>query len=768
MNELNEAQQTAVSYCSGPALVIAGAGSGKTRVITYKLAHLISQGWDPHRLYALTFTNKAAREMRQRVEQMLGGGVANAIKLGTFHSVCGRLLRIYAHHLGFSNQFSIYDTSDTKSLVRSCIKDLDLSDKIYTVKLVMNRISEAKNLLISPQAYAANTEIRRFDSSCHQGEMYQLYSLYTQRCKQNNAMDFDDLLYQLNVLIRDFPQVHEQIKQSIDYLLIDEYQDTNTAQFELSKRLVEGHQRIFAVGDDAQSIYSFRGARIANILSFRETFAGAKLFKLEQNYRSTEHIVETANALIAHNEQRIPKHVFTKQGKGEKLSLYHYTSGIEEAHGIVDLISELHDEDGVPLSSQAILYRTNAQSRVFEEVLRQRAIPYNVYGGTAFYGRAEIKNVLAYLQLIVNPHDDMALLRALGYPKKGIGAKTIERFELYAASAEPRLSLFDAMCRALETDTPEDLKLSNGTRNKVASFVNQIADLTTAYTRQATLQGWLAYIIRESGIAAEMTRDDSVEGRARLENVQEFISSATEFEKGYKSDPFNADADTPLGLHTMTAFTQQIPLLTDQDKERDERDADQLQLMTIHSAKGLEFEHVYIAGVEETLLPSSTGGGDRVQVEEERRLLYVAITRAMRHCTLSYTSIRTRNGKPELMIPSRFLKELSTEHCVHLDLSMPVGSQQSTYGRGVYLSTSRTTEQRPSERRSIPLANQQPANPSASVEGYSMGDRVQHPSFGRGVVMRAEQSGIGGKLTIRFDDGVTRDVLVRYTKIEKL
>lgn len=768
LTALNEAQRAAVVYNEGPALVIAGAGSGKTRVITYKLAHLVDQGWNPQRLYALTFTNKAAGEMRSRVSEMLGEGIAYRLRMGTFHSICGRILRRYAPLLGYSQDYSIYDTSDTKALIRNCIKELDLSDKSYTPTRVLKRISDAKNMLISPQAYAANQEIRKYDTMNHEGELYKLYSLYTQRCKESNSMDFDDLLFLLNVLIRDFPEAHQEIKSGIDFLLIDEYQDTNTSQFELARHLVADHNRIFAVGDDAQSIYSFRGARIANILSFKQAFAGAKLFKLEQNYRSTGHIVSSANALIEHNQQRIPKEVYTDLGEGEKLQLYHYTSSDEEATRLIDIITQRHDEEQIPLSDQTILYRTNAQSRKFEEVLLSEGIPYVIYGGMAFYARAEIKDAIAYLQLIINPHNELALRRAIAYPRKGIGDKTLERVALYAQQHSPQLSLYDALCAAIDSaDSADPVGLSRGVRNKIASFVNLIDSLATAYQQYAKLEEWIAHILRESGIVAELTREDTVESQAKLDNLKEFVSSASEFEARYRQDPLNLFAEEPLGTELLSAFAQQIPLLTNQDQDNVEQQSgvalqDRLQLMTIHAAKGLEFPYVYIAGVEENLLPSSRSLDTAEMIEEERRLLYVGITRAQKLCTLSYTSIRTRNGKTELMIPSRFIAELPRTHYTLHEEAAPIGTSQ-------WLTA---TSQRPTANSQQPtpqqmLAKSSPVNALESLDGYHVGDRVRHPRHGDGEIQRIE-SAMGGKLTIHFDDGRTREVLIRYTHLDHI
>ena len=781
LTALNEAQRAAVVYNEGPALVIAGAGSGKTRVITYKLAHLVDQGWNPQRLYALTFTNKAAGEMRSRVSEMLGEGIAYRLRMGTFHSICGRILRRYAPLLGYSQDYSIYDTSDTKALIRNCIKELDLSDKNYTPTRVLKRISDAKNMLISPQAYAANQEIRKYDTMNHEGELYKLYSLYTQRCKESNSMDFDDLLFLLNVLIRDFPEAHQEIKGGIDFLLIDEYQDTNTSQFELARHLVADHNRIFAVGDDAQSIYSFRGARIANILSFKQAFAGAKLFKLEQNYRSTGHIVSSANALIEHNQQRIPKEVYTDLGEGEKLQLYHYTSSDEEATRLIDIITQRHDEEQIPLSDQTILYRTNAQSRKFEEVLLSEGIPYVIYGGMAFYARAEIKDAIAYLQLIINPHNELALRRAIAYPRKGIGDKTLEKVALYAQQQSPQLSLYDALCAAIDSADP--VGLSRGVRNKIASFVNLIDSLATAYQHYAKLEEWIAHILRESGIVAELTREDSVESQAKLDNLKEFVSSASEFEARYRQDPLNLFAEEPLDTELLSAFAQQIPLLTNQDQDNVEQHSgatpqDRLQLMTIHAAKGLEFPYVYIAGVEENLLPSSRSLDTAEMIEEERRLLYVGITRAKKLCTLSYTSIRTRNGKTELMIPSRFIAELPRAHYTLHEEAAPIGTSVSSYATSFQPTNySSPATQRPtasptstsssSATAQQMLAKSSPVNALESLDGYHVGDRVRHSRHGDGRIERIE-SAMGGKLTIHFDDGRTREVLIRYTHLDHI
>ena len=652
--ELNPAQAEAVLYDDGPALVIAGAGSGKTRVLTYKLAHLLEEGYDPHKLMALTFTNKAAREMLSRVESMVGSRDTFRMKLGTFHSVFSRYLRIYAPLLGFTPNFSIYDTSDSKSLVKRIVKDMMLDPKAYTPKLVLGRISHCKNNLITPEGYAAGGEYAEYDYRRGVPMLHSVYAAYVAQCRQANAMDFDDLLYYFNILLRDHPEVQAECAASVDYLLIDEYQDTTPSQYLIARRLVEAKQRIFAVGDDAQSIYSFRGASMQNILTFTHTFPSARLFKLEENYRSSQRIVALANSLIEHNVHRIKKDVFSNRAKGEKIDLYEMESGYREAQHVVESIYKRyckHSETSYGFF--AILYRTNAQSRLFEDQLRQAGIPYRIYGGIAFYSRAEIKNVLAYLQLIANPHNNEAFERAAKYPRKGIGDKTLS---LIRTEANNSKSSFFAAAESLIA-RPDALPSS--ARTKLTAYLELIRDIT--YNPEGkTLVEWVQSILVRSQILDTLRADTSIEGHTQLENVNEFVSGVQEFEDETSADGLFFERGETTSLHDLLVlFLQGVTLITDNLETGENADA--VHLMTIHAAKGLEFDYVYIVGLEEGLFPSILSAEEE-NIEEERRLLYVAITRAKEYCSISFARYRAINGMTEYMIPSRFLRDLDMRY----------------------------------------------------------------------------------------------------------
>ena len=794
--ELNPAQAEAVLYDDGPALVIAGAGSGKTRVLTYKLAHLLEEGYDPHKLMALTFTNKAAREMLSRVESMVGS-------LGTFHSVFSRYLRIYAPLLGFTPNFSIYDTSDSKSLVKRIIKEMALDPKFYTPKLVLGRISHCKNNLITPEGYAAGGEYAEYDYRRGVPMLHSLYAAYVAQCRQANAMDFDDLLYYFNILLRDHPDVQAECAASVDYLLIDEYQDTNPSQYLIARRLVESKQRIFAVGDDAQSIYSFRGASMQNILTFTHTFPSARLFKLEENYRSSQRIVALANSLIEHNVHRIKKEVFSNRAKGEKIDLYEMESGYREAQHVVESIYKRYcKHSDTSYGSFAILYRTNAQSRLFEDQLRQAGIPYRIYGGIAFYSRAEIKNVLAYLQLIANPHNNEAFERAAKYPRKGIGDKTLSLIR--AEAAESKTSLF----AAAESLIARPDTLSSTARTKLTAYLELIRDIT--YNPEAkTLVEWVQSILLRSQILDTLRADTSIEGHTQLENVNEFVSGVQEFEDETSADGLFFERGETTSLHDLLVlFLQGVTLITDNLETGENADA--VHLMTIHAAKGLEFDHVYIVGLEEGLFPSMLSAEEE-NIEEERRLLYVAITRAKEYCSISFARYRAINGMTEYMIPSRFLRDLDMRylnlHNCSADLKFTSRSNDfaplSSWGssknrRGEFgldfediaalnsspsqgekfpISEKKETSFAPSlqgasgSKRAIPIPYSQRKAPKGTPKGtvdFSVGDIVQHPTFGRGVVTSVLDKGENSKIQVNFDTAGEKTILIRFASLKKL
>ncbi|WP_314812712.1 ATP-dependent helicase [Porphyromonas endodontalis] len=801
--ELNPAQAEAVLYDDGPALVIAGAGSGKTRVLTYKLAHLLEEGYDPHKLMALTFTNKAAREMLSRVESMVGSRDTFRMKLGTFHSVFSRYLRIYAPLLGFTPNFSIYDTSDSKSLVKRIVKDMALDPKFYTPKLVLGRISHCKNNLITPEGYAAGGEYAEYDYRRGVPMLHSLYAAYVAQCRQANAMDFDDLLYYFNILLRDHPEVQAECAASVDYLLIDEYQDTNPSQYLIARRLVEAKQRIFAVGDDAQSIYSFRGASMQNILTFTHTFPSARLFKLEENYRSSQRIVALANSLIEHNVHRIKKEVFSNRAKGEKIDLYEMESGYREAQHVVESIYKRYcKHSDTSYGSFAILYRTNAQSRLFEDQLRQAGIPYRIYGGIAFYSRAEIKNVLAYLQLIANPHNNEAFERAAKYPRKGIGDKTLSLIR--AEAAESKTSLF----AAAESLIARPDALPSSARTKLTAYLELIRDIT--YNPEAkTLVEWVQSILLRSQILDTLRADTSIEGHTQLENVNEFVSGVQEFEDETSADGLFFERGETASLHDLLVlFLQGVTLITDNLETGENADA--VHLMTIHAAKGLEFDHVYIVGLEEGLFPSMLSAEEE-NIEEERRLLYVAITRAKEYCSISFARYRAINGMTEYMIPSRFLRDLDMKylnlHNCSADLKFtsrsndfsPLSSWESSKNRhgelgldfeditAINLSSSQgekipfskkkessfapSLQGASGSKRAIPIPYSQRKAPKGTPKGtvdFSVGDIVQHPTFGRGVVTSVLDKGENSKIQVNFDTAGEKTILIRFASLKKL
>ena len=801
--ELNPAQAEAVLYDDGPALVIAGAGSGKTRVLTYKLAHLLEEGYDPHKLMALTFTNKAAREMLSRVESMVGSRETFRMKLGTFHSVFSRYLRIYAPLLGFTPNFSIYDTSDSKSLVKRIIKEMALDPKFYTPKLVLGRISHCKNNLITPEGYAAGGEYAEYDYRRGVPMLHSLYAAYVAQCRQANAMDFDDLLYYFNILLRDHPDVQAECAASVDYLLIDEYQDTNPSQYLIARRLVEAKQRIFAVGDDAQSIYSFRGASMQNILTFTHTFPSARLFKLEENYRSSQRIVALANSLIEHNVHRIKKEVFSNRAKGEKIDLYEMESGYREAQHVVESIYKRYCKHSeTSYGSFAILYRTNAQSRLFEDQLRQAGIPYRIYGGIAFYSRAEIKNVLAYLQLIANPDNNEAFERAAKYPRKGIGDKTLSLIR--AEAAESKTSLF----AAAESLIARPDALPSSARTKLTAYLELIRDIT--YNPEAkTLVEWVQSILLRSQILDTLRADTSIEGHTQLENVNEFVSGVQEFEDETSADGLFFERGETASLHDLLVlFLQGVTLITDNLETGENADA--VHLMTIHTAKGLEFDYVYIVGLEEGLFPSMLSAEEE-NIEEERRLLYVAITRAKEYCSISFARYRAINGMTEYMIPSRFLRDLDMRylnlHNCSADLKFtsrsndfaPLSSWGSSKNRrgelGLDFEDIAALNSSPSQGEKFPISEKKESSFAPSLQGasgskraipipysqrkapkgtsngtvdFSVGDIVQHPTFGRGVVTSVLDKGENSKIQVNFDTAGEKTILIRFASLKKL
>ena len=652
LNDLNEAQRAAVEYIDGPSLVIAGAGSGKTRVLTYKIAYLLSQGMKPWSIMALTFTNKAAREMKERIGKLVGNDLAQHLYMGTFHSIFSRILRAEAEHIGFNNNFTIYDESDSRSLIKAIVKEMGLDDKKYKPAAVHAKISMAKNNLMSAAAYESDAAIFEQNKRAQMPEVGKIFVAYVQRCKQANAMDFDDLLTLTYQLFREHEDIRHKYAARFDYVLVDEYQDTNHVQMSIVMQLCQEKQRVCAVGDDSQSIYSFRGANIDNILNYQRQFQGTRLFKLEQNYRSTQTIVEAANSLIKHNRNQIPKDVFSENAKGEKIQYKPAYSDKEEAAIVAKDVKRIRREDGCQYSDFAILYRTNAQSRSFEEEFRKQGIPYRIYGGLSFYQRKEIKDIIAYFRLVANPDDEEAIKRIINYPARGIGATTV--LKIADCAHQNQVSFWEVI------GAPEryGLAVNKGTMNKLETFRLLISSfIERAQTTDVYELG--DAIIKESGISQDIMSGKDADDLARQENLEEFLSGMSAFveerrEEGRFDELFLQD------------YLQDVALLTDADSDGD-KDEPRVSLMTVHAAKGLEFPTVFVVGLEENIFPSPLSAASLRDLEEERRLLYVAITRAEKHCILTNAKNRWRYGKMEFDNPSRFIDEIDGKLIDSLD-----------------------------------------------------------------------------------------------------
>jgi DNA helicase-2/ATP-dependent DNA helicase PcrA len=779
LNELNEGQQKAVLYCDGPSLVIAGAGSGKTRVLTYKIAYLLEQGLDPWNILALTFTNKAAREMKERIGRLVGERRAHYLWMGTFHSIFLRILHTESDCLGFSHNFTVYDTADSKSLIRTIIKEMGLDEKVYKPATVQNRISNAKNRLVTPARYGANTEVYESDCKAHIPQVCDIYQHYWNRLKQADAMDFDDLLLYTYILFKEHPEVLAKYQDQFKFILVDEYQDTNYAQHCIVMQLGIHHGKVCVVGDDAQSIYSFRGAEIDNILNFTKVFNGAKIFKLEQNYRSTQTIVQAANSLIEKNMSRIPKDVFSKNEEGESIGLYQAYSDAEEAEIVANKIAELRRKEGLSYSDFAILYRTNAQSRVFEEVFRKRNMPYRVYGGLSFYQRKEIKDIIAYFRVVVNPHDEEAFKRIINYPARGIGDTTVGRIAQQAS--EHHVSLWEV----ISAPDTYGLAVSKGTLSKLQAFRELIVGfISQTPERNAYELGF--DIIKASGIIADVMADSTPEGMSKKENIEELTNGLKDFTDG-RLEEGNEHI-------SLSDYLSEVSLLTDQDSDNDD-DGARITIMTVHSAKGLEFGTVFVVGLEENLFPSVMSGESMRALEEERRLFYVAITRAEKHCYLTFAKMRFRYGKMEFSQPSRFLRDIDVKYLkpqqnddfVPRQKSSPFGSQWGESSAPRFTSRSSDynqprkslfpTEEKPTPRPTITpvtrnLKRVSSVAPSAgsssgsTVTALQIGQLIQHDRFGIGEVKKVEGTGDNAKATIEFRNAGTKQLLLRFARFK--
>lgn len=826
LNDLNEAQRAAVEYIDGPSLVIAGAGSGKTRVLTYKIAYLLSQGMKPWSIMALTFTNKAAREMKERIGKLVGNDLAQQLYMGTFHSIFSRILRAEAEHIGFNNNFTIYDESDSRSLIKAIVKEMGLDDKKYKPAAVHAKISMAKNNLMSAAAYDSDAAIFEQNKRAQMPEVGKIFVAYVQRCKQANAMDFDDLLTLTYQLFREHEDIRHKYAARFDYVLVDEYQDTNHVQMSIVMQLCQEKQRVCAVGDDSQSIYSFRGANIDNILNYQRQFQGTRLFKLEQNYRSTQTIVEAANSLIKHNRNQIPKDVFSENAKGEKIQYKPAYSDKEEAAIVAKDVKRIRREDGCQYSDFAILYRTNAQSRSFEEEFRKQGIPYRIYGGLSFYQRKEIKDIIAYFRLVANPDDEEAIKRIINYPARGIGATTV--LKIADCAHQNQVSFWEVI------GAPEryGLAVTKGTMNKLETFRLLISSfIERAQTTDVYELG--DAIIKESGISQDIMSGKDADDLARQENLEEFLSGMSAFveerrEEGRFDELFMQD------------YLQDVALLTDADSDGD-KDEPRVSLMTVHAAKGLEFPTVFVVGLEENIFPSPLSAASLRELEEERRLLYVAITRAEKHCILTNAKNRWRYGKMEFDNPSRFIDEIDGKLIDSLDEaggslfgsradsmsdqpewaraqrsrrpwedaeqpryssryqnSKPVASQfvadpkpslfddepetshtsgRSSLSEGNFKSVrALNAAKRYMETHSSHPASRSTGSSAASVSssaassagssscGLQEGMKIEHQRFGRGTVLKIEGTGENTKATVEFVHSGTKQLLLKYAK----
>lgn len=766
LNSLNVGQRDAVLYNEGASLVIAGAGSGKTRVLTTKIAYLMHKGLHPSTILALTFTNKAAKEMKERIGKIVGAESASRLWMGTFHSIFSRILRYEAEHIGFTSDFTIYDAADTKSLLKSIIKEMKLDDKVYKPNSVYSRISSAKNALYTPGMYAANKELVEHDFRSKMPEIRNIYATYANRCKQAGAMDFDDLLLYTNILFRDHPEVLEKYRSRFMYLLVDEYQDTNYAQHLIVKQLSANHNRVCVVGDDAQSIYSFRGANIDNILTFKNSFPECRIFKLEQNYRSTQTIVDAANSLIKKNSRQIEKRVFSENEVGDPLLLMSAYSDYEEGYMVANRISEVRLSSHDRYEDFAILYRTNAQSRILEEAMRKRNIPYKIYGSLSFYQRKEVKDVTSYFKLIVNPKDEEAFKRIINYPARGIGNTTLGK--IMDAALLFQSSPWDILCDPIAFN----LSINAGTAKKLRGFKEIIDQLREMSSFQSASE--LAHnVVKISGIIADLNSDNTVENMSKRENVEELLKGVEEFcqmkrEEGVESA-------------SLSDFLSDISLATDQDNDTEE-DKNKVTLMTIHSAKGLEFKHVFVVGLEEELFPSQMTVGSPRELEEERRLFYVAITRAEKSCTLTYAKSRFRHGQSNSCRPSRFLQDIDPNYIsepgsvsgqsLFAEASSRVVGESEKLKQGSY----GALQQQVKDRASAFRHGLKPVSSTSSViggdnngsvvgGGLVAGVRVMHERFGQGVVKAIEGDGDNRKAVVYFDSFGEKNLLLRFAKL---
>lgn len=758
---LNPQQRAAVENTQGPVMIVAGAGSGKTRVITYRVAHLIQNGVDAFNILVLTFTNKASKDMRERISKVVGGEAKN-IWMGTFHSVFAKILRVEADRLGYPSNFTIYDTDDSKSLIRTILKEMQLDDKLYAANVVFNRISAAKNNLISATEYLENDQIQAEDAGNKRPLLGLIYDTYSKRCYKAGAMDFDDLLFKTNILLKNHPDILNKYQQKFRYLMVDEYQDTNFSQYTIVKKLAAAYQNICVVGDDAQSIYAFRGANIQNILNFERDYPDLKVYKLEQNYRSTQNIVEVANSIIANNKNQLEKNVFSANEKGDRIKVSRAFTDNEEGKLVAEAVVQDRLNGGLAYKDFAILYRTNAQSRAMEEALRKLNVPYKIYGGLSFYQRKEVKDLIAYFRLTFNPADEEALKRVINYPRRGLGDTTVEKISV--AAAQHDITMWEVVCNP-------QVYIPGRTANQLNDFAVMIQSFA-AESKKLDAYDTALYIAQHSGILKELHTDDSVEGRSRYENIQELLNGIKEFAE-------REDIED----RSLAIFMQDIALLTNDDREND-KNADTVSLMTIHSAKGLEFKNVFVVGLEENLFPSQMSLTSRTDLEEERRLFYVAITRAEKKLTLTYSTSRYRWGTLTSCEPSRFINEINPSY-LELEIAKPA---KSSFGDGSFDNERKSWSQqrdfiskpkmtsanpptsnpiiRPKTTSILPKAHVPSAGftPNAANE-FQNGMDVEHEKFGFGKIVNLEGSLPDVKATVFFQGLGNKQLLLKFAKL---
>ena len=768
LNGLNNPQREAVTTIEGPVMVIAGAGSGKTKALTHRIAYMIQEGINPFSIMALTFTNKAAKEMKDRIMKLVDPHAARNVWMGTFHSIFARILRIEAQHLGFTPDFTIYDTDDSKQLINAILKERELDTKAYPAKYILHRISMAKSALYTAEDYCNNFEIQQQDIRANKPLIGEIFKSYNNRLQRANAMDFDDILFYTNVLLRDFPEILYKYQQRFEYILVDEYQDTNYAQYLIIRRIAAMRENICVVGDDAQSIYGFRGANIQNILNFKTDYPEQKLIRLEQNYRSTKTIVNAANSVIEHNKDQIKKKVWSDNEEGDLITVLRATSDGEEGTLVANSIFGYKMAQQLNNKDFAILYRTNSQSRSLEEALRKQNIPYKIYGGLSFYDRKEVKDLLAYFRVVINPHDEQALLRIINYPARGIGKTTIER--LMVVANERNKGIWDVIANE-EEQMPQDF--NSGTAGKLRNFATMIKSFQTLLNKQNAIE-LAKHICNTVGIIKDLKEDDTPEGVARVQNIEELLNAIMEF-----SDKQVDEVTGEQNEVTLNKFMEDVALLSDQDKKDDEN-ADYVTLMTIHSAKGLEFPYVYIVGLEENLFPGIQSLSTREELEEERRLFYVALTRAETKLILSYAESRYRWGNLTLSEPSRFIEEIDPSLIERTKKASFRGTSSFNEGNNFsnpfsksFQATREFQKKNNPEKQNTPYINSTQKNESsdfvaASPDDIIEGMRVSHQKFGQGSVTKVEGIGPNKKATVIFDECGSKQLMLKFAKLNIL